>query len=94
MKRLIYSTYEAKSRFSEILRKVRQGESVFISYRGVEVAEIRPTEVDENMESKLEKLERRGVISRARRSREEVARALRPIARRPGSLKRFLESRD
>ena len=35
-----YSTYEAKAKFSEIMRKVREGKHVYISYRGKEVAEI------------------------------------------------------
>ena len=29
-----YSTYEAKAKFSEILRKIRGGESVYVTYRG------------------------------------------------------------
>ena len=37
-----YSTYEAKARFSEILRRVREGRSVNITYHGEVVAEIRP----------------------------------------------------
>lgn len=35
-----YSTYEAKARFSEIIRKVRSGKHVRITYRGREVAEV------------------------------------------------------
>ena len=38
----VYSTYEAKAHFSEILRKVRSGRPVRISYRGEEIAEVRP----------------------------------------------------
>ena len=30
----VYSTYEAKAKLSEILRKVRAGQSIGISYRG------------------------------------------------------------
>ena len=36
-----YSTYEAKARFSEVLRHVREGRTVTVSYRGEPVAEIR-----------------------------------------------------
>ena len=39
---ITYSTYEAKTRFSEVLRQVREGETVTVSYRGEPVAEIRP----------------------------------------------------
>lgn len=85
-----YSTYEAKAKFSEILRKVRGGESVYVSYRGEEVAEIRPVEKRESLEQRLKKLEEEGIITPAKKPRGP----LRPIAKRPGALKRFLESRD
>ena len=56
----VYSTYEAKARFSEILRKVRGGESVYVTYRGKRVAEIRPLEKSETAEEQLRKLEEHG----------------------------------
>jgi prevent-host-death family protein len=87
----VYSTYEAKARFSEILRQVRAGHRVRISYRGEEIAEIGP--IDERakpLDERLDDLERQGVLVPAKRT----AGALRPIADRPGALKRFLESRD
>ena len=85
-----YSTYEAKARFSEIVRRVRHGETVYVSYRGKEVAEIRPVPTEQSVESALERLRGRGVISGPPAARP----ALKPIAKRPGALKRFLESRD
>lgn len=85
-----YSTYEAKARFSEILRKVRAGESVYVSYRGREVAEIRPIERDETMEDRYRRLVERGEIAPARDPGARPAR----LASRPGALARFLESRD
>lgn len=39
-----YSTHDAKARFSELVRKVREGRSVTITYRGEPVAELRPIE--------------------------------------------------
>ena len=42
---ITYSTYEAKARFSEVLRQVREGKTVTISYRGEPAAEIRPIRV-------------------------------------------------
>ena len=39
-----YSIHEAKARFSEIIRQVREGKTVAVSYRGKPVAEIRPIE--------------------------------------------------
>jgi len=85
-----YSTYEAKARFSEILRKVRAGQNVTISYRGEAVAEIRPVYGADRTQDALRELEDQGVLS------PPVAPAadMKPIARKPGALKRFLESRD
>jgi len=86
-----YSTYEAKARFSEIIRKVRAGQRIIISHRGQEVAEIRPLEPrDPDLTSRLAHLEEEGVVGR----RGAPARRLRPLARKPGALNRFLESRD
>jgi len=85
-----YSTYEAKARFSEIMRKVREGKHVYITYRGREVAEIRPIEKEETMEQRIAKLRARGVIIDA----VDPNAPLKPIAKRPGALKRFLEERD
>ncbi len=90
MKTARYSTYEAKARFSEILRRVRSGESVYISYRGKEVAEIRPLQAEATVERRLERLEQRGIVT----SRPSEPAQLRPLTRSPGALQRFLDSRD
>ena len=58
-----YSTYEAKAKFSEIMRKVRDGKHVYITYRGREVAEIKPIEKEETMEQRINELRKRGVLS-------------------------------
>lgn len=39
---ITYSAHEAKARFAEVLRHVRGGETVTVSYRGEPVAEVRP----------------------------------------------------
>ena len=39
---LEYSIYEAKARFSEVIRQVRDGKTVTVSHRGEPVAEIHP----------------------------------------------------
>ena len=90
MKATRYSTYEAKARFSEILRKVRDGESVYISYRGKEVAEIRPIQEEATVEERLERLEQRGIVTPLASEPTQ----LRPLTRSPGALQRFLDSRD
>ena len=86
-----YSTYEAKARFSEVLRQVRAGQSIVIEYRGEPVAEIRRIEPAEpGLASRLARLKVEGVLL----PQPAGKRALHPLARRPGALKRFLEERD
>jgi prevent-host-death family protein len=86
-----YSTYEAKAKFSEILRKVRAGQRIVIAYRGEEVAEIRPIETrGDRLDKSLKRLEDRGLLSRARTHTGP----LKPLARKPGALARFLDSRE
>ncbi|MAE70134.1 MAG: hypothetical protein CME06_06655 [Gemmatimonadetes bacterium] len=88
---LVYSTYEAKARFSEILRRVRDGASVIVTYRGEEVAVIRPIDDDDlSLEQRVAQLQARGVLDRARTPSGD----LRPVASREGALARFLESRN
>jgi prevent-host-death family protein len=86
-----YSTYEAKSRFSEVIRHVRSGERVVIAYRGEPVAEIRPIEpAAPRLASRLVRLKDQGVLVPLPAGK----RALRPLGKRPGALKRFLAERD
>lgn len=85
-----YSAYEAKARFSELLRRVRQGQRVYISYRGREVAELRPLQASRRLPDRLEALEEEGVLSRT----PSPLSRLQPITKRPGALARFLESRE
>lgn len=86
-----YSTYEAKAKFSEILRKVRAGQSVVIAYRGEEIAEIRPIATNgSGLERSLKRLEDQGLLSRAR----TPTGPLKPLVRKPGALTRFLTSRE
>lgn len=89
-----FSLYEAKARLSEIIRMVRErGESVTISYHGQPVAEIRPIESPEGetaLDRRLRELSAQGVVS-APTGRKLV---VRPLAKRPGALARFLEERE
>ncbi len=87
---LEYSTFEAKTKFSEVVRLVRSGKSITITYRGEPVAEIRPLmEEKSTLKEHLAELERRGALTPAK-SRKP----LKPIAHRPGALERFLEDRS
>ena len=86
----IYSTYEAKAKFSEIMRLVREGRSVTISYHGKPMAEIRPVEQPgKDIAGRLDHLEDLGVLLR-----DDGARELTAVKRRPGSLARFLKDRN
>lgn len=86
-----YSTYEAKTHFSEILRKVRSGQRVLVSYHGRAVAEVRPVEEEKTFEQRLQRLAAEGLQVHPQRSQGGE---MRPLARRPGALKRFLDQRD
>lgn len=86
-----YSLYEAKAKFSAIVRRVREGGHVVVTVHGQPVAEIRPVPaVDGGLAARWANLVERGVVTR----RERSAPRLRPIARRPGALDRFLRDRD
>lgn len=86
----IYSTYEAKARFSAILEKVRRGRTVIVSYRGKPLAEIRP--IDQRPMDIAEQLESMAAHGRLVRSRVPRGKP-RPVSRKPGALKRFLAER-
>ncbi len=86
-----HSTYEAKSRFSAVIRQVRAGQRVVITYRGEPVAEIRPLEqAAPRLAGRLVRLKEQGVLV----PQPAGKKALRPLASRPGALKRFLAERD
>ena len=87
---LNYSIYEAKARFSEVIRKVREGRVVTVSYRGEPVAEIRPIGRESTLDERLEDLERSGSLVRSAIPRQ----TFRPVERRPGALSRFLAERE
>ena len=86
---ITYSTYEAKAKFSEIIRRVRDGKTVTVSYRGEPVAEIRPLERSTTIEQRTQELERRGVLVGPREPRTPFEGGVHV----PGALKTFLEER-
>jgi prevent-host-death family protein len=85
-----YSTYEAKARFSELMRKVRSGRSVTITYHGEPVAELRPIAATDSAEARIDQLTERGLVTPRPAVRSEPV----PIIRRSGALRRFLAERD
>lgn len=84
-----YPVHEAKAKLSEILRRVKQGRSVSISERGRIIARVVPIEPSRGVASRLQRLEADGQLVR----RAKKSRAIRPVASRPGALRRFLRSR-
>jgi prevent-host-death family protein len=86
-----YSLYEAKARFSAIVRQVRQGQPVIVTVHGKPAVEIRAVaDSGEDLEARLTTLVDRGILIRP----PTQASPLRMIARRPGGLARFLAERD
>ena len=88
-----YSLYEAKARLSEIVRRVREnGESVTISYHGEPVAEIRPLTATRGsaLEKRVARMAASGSVLRGNAAKLN----LRPVTRKKGALKRFLDERD
>ena len=86
----VYSAYEAKAKLAEIIRRVRAGVSVTITYHGKPVVEVRAIEAGPaSLPAQIEALTREGRIARPRGDGR-----LRSLARRPGGLGRFLEERE
>ena len=88
---LNYSIYEAKARFSEVIRQVREGKTVTVSYRGERGAEIRSIRRRQKptLVGRLKDLERSGSLVLSAIPR----RTFRSVERRPGALWRFLADR-
>lgn len=86
-----YSTYDAKARLSEILRKVESGRTIVICRRGEPIAEIRPVRPEPTrLADRIEELMDAGALTNP----ADPTAALRPVAIRPGALGRFLAERD
>lgn len=92
VKKITLSTYEAKARFSELLRRVRtQRSRIVVTNHGRPVAEIIPYEEKaESPAERLLRLERDGVLEVSPHPASELG----PVARREGALARFLRDRD
>jgi prevent-host-death family protein len=85
---MIYSIYQAKARFSEIIRLVKARRRVIISERGVPVAEIIPYAKDqsEKLADRIARLARSGsIVPNKEPFRPEM------LANHPGAVDRFLQ---
>lgn len=83
-----YSIYDTKAHLSKILRKVKGGEEVVITERGVPIGKIIPFKKETTFEERFQSLVDQGII---------IPRTSHTFpkggAKRPGGLKRFLEDR-
>lgn len=84
-----YTTYDAKARFSELLKRVRAGDKILISYHGRTVAEVRPV-YEAGVDRALAELVEHGIVDAA----AAPTGRLEPITKKPGALSRFLASRE
>jgi len=82
-----YSIYEAKAKFSEIIRAVKQKRRIVVTERGVPVARVVPykPEDQESMEKRLKTLAESGIVIRS-----EGRFSARPVQVIPGASDRFL----
>ncbi len=88
---ITYSTYEAKAKFSQLLRQVREGMTVQVSYHGEPVAEIRPLKKARGgTEARIAELMARGEIQPAR-DPDAPIKVGKPSR---GALARFLADRN
>lgn len=87
-----YSIYETKTQLSRLLEEVQKGHELIITKHGEEIAKIIPfVKKEESFEERIQRLTREGVVRPRRPSSKKIQ--LKPVARRPGALKRFLRDR-
>lgn len=87
----IYSIYEAKAKLSEVIRHVKKNGRVTITDRGKPVAEVIPYVHKEiSLEERIKELEEKRLLSPAVGHPANI----KPLFKKKGALKRFLESRD
>lgn len=90
MKSNEYSTYEAKAKFSELLRKIKKNKRIVITSRGTPIAELIPfVNEEETTLQRLARFESQGVIDGDTKIRDPFE----PLDKSLGALKRFLHSR-
>ena len=86
-----YTTYEAKAKFSEVLRKVRGNRRVIVTHHGTAVAIISPLpQGDDEIESAYQRGIEAGLIAPATND----STVLSCVAKRKGGLQRFLDERE
>ena len=90
------SISEAKAKLSALLDRVKAGETVTITDRGVPVAQLTPlhTSAEVDWDARLEKLERQGLIRRPKKKLDVEWFLSRPLPKsRESVLEALLEER-
>ena len=87
---------ETKNQLSAVLDSVRSGETVLILDRGQPIARIEPVSGDENEDARVARLERAGVLRRAKQKlrRRLLDEAPPAPARGASGLANLLDERD
>ena len=83
-----YSIYEAKTHFSRLVQKVKQGNEIIINERGTPVGKLVPIKIKENWLKRIDQLVSRGRIIPAKGA--SIPKGIKKV----GGLKRFLEERE
>lgn len=87
-----YSLYEAKAHLSAIIARVREGDTVAISYHGVPVAEVRPiTPLADTVAARPDRLAARGELVRPSAADDAD---YTPGPALPGAFAQFLSDRE
>ena len=85
----VYSIYEAKSRLSELLRRVKEGIEMTITERGTPVAKVIPMPRKQTLKTRLLEFYQKGQLSKRRNYKITSS-----SYKVKGGLKRFLEERE
>lgn len=83
-----YSIYEAKTHFSKLVKKVREGKEIIIKDRGTPVGKLVPIKHEKSFNQRMEGLMTRGLIASPKSSK--IPKGI----KKAGALKRFLEDRE
>ncbi len=86
--RHVYAIYDVKAKLSQLLRLVKEGETVIISDRGKPQFEIVLYKQPKNLSDRIQDLTNRGLIQPATHA------PLQPVADIKGAVDRFLLSRE
>lgn len=89
-----YSIYDLKSKLSQALKLVSQGQQIIVTDRGKPTFQIIPfkeNEIEEDLETRVNFLEKQGILKRGNLADLQPAK---DIQVKKGALERFLKDRN